>query len=34
MMVHDTKPPFLDGRVVFSKQSEPVRDHSSLITYY
>ena len=24
MIVHDMKPPFLDGRVVYSKQSEPV----------
>ena len=24
VVVHDMKPPFLDGRVVFSKQSEPV----------
>ena len=24
VVVHDTKPPFLDGRFVFSKQSEPV----------
>uniref|UniRef100_A0A7N0VIE2 RNA helicase n=2 Tax=Kalanchoe fedtschenkoi TaxID=63787 RepID=A0A7N0VIE2_KALFE len=24
LLVHDTKPPFLDGRVVFTKQSEPV----------
>ncbi|KAL5198300.1 hypothetical protein ABZP36_001812 [Zizania latifolia] len=24
LLVHDTKPPFLDGRVVFTKQAEPV----------
>ncbi|CAM8947639.1 unnamed protein product [Rhodiola kirilowii] len=24
LLVHDTKPPFLDGRVVFTKQSEPI----------
>ncbi|KAK9090147.1 hypothetical protein Sjap_023324 [Stephania japonica] len=24
LIVHDTKPPFLDGRVVFTKQAEPV----------
>ena len=24
MIVHDMKPPFLDGRVVYSRQSEPV----------
>lgn len=24
LLVHDTKPPFLDGRVIFTKQSEPV----------
>eukprot|EP00271_Cylindrocystis_brebissonii_P010230 TRINITY_DN26364_c0_g1_i1.p1 TRINITY_DN26364_c0_g1~~TRINITY_DN26364_c0_g1_i1.p1 ORF type:complete len:1371 (-),score=323.28 TRINITY_DN26364_c0_g1_i1:363-4475(-) len=24
LLVHDTKPPFLDGRVVFTKQQEPV----------
>ena len=24
IVVHDMKPPFLDGRVVYSKQSEPV----------
>ena len=24
VVVHDTKPPFLDGRVVYSQQSEPV----------
>ena len=24
VVVHDTKPPFLDGRIVFSKQAEPV----------
>ena len=23
-MVHDTKPPFLDGRLIFTKQMEPV----------
>ncbi|KAK7261573.1 hypothetical protein RIF29_27887 [Crotalaria pallida] len=24
LLVHDTKPPFLDGRVVFTKQAEPI----------
>ncbi|KAG2240285.1 hypothetical protein Bca52824_090928 [Brassica carinata] len=24
LLVHDTKPPFLDGRIVFTKQAEPV----------
>ncbi|CAI5478557.1 unnamed protein product [Closterium sp. Yama58-4] len=24
LLVHDTKPPFLDGRIVFTKQQEPV----------
>lgn len=24
LLVHDTKPPFLDGRVVYTKQAEPV----------
>ncbi|XP_057530886.1 pre-mRNA-splicing factor ATP-dependent RNA helicase DEAH7 [Amaranthus tricolor] len=24
LLIHDTKPPFLDGRVVFTKQAEPV----------
>ena len=24
VVVHDIKPPFLDGRTVYSKQSEPV----------
>lgn len=24
LIVHDTKPPFLDGRLVFTKQMEPV----------
>ena len=24
LLVHDTRPPFLDGRYVFTKQSEPV----------
>ena len=32
LLVHDTKPPFLDGRYVYTKQSEPVlplRDSTS-----
>ena len=32
LLVHDTKPPFLDGRVIFTKQTDPVwpvRDPSS-----
>jgi len=32
LLVHDTRPPFLDGRYVFTKQSEPVlplRDSTS-----
>lgn len=32
LLVHDTKPPFLDGRVVFTKQSQavlPLRDPTS-----
>ncbi|KAL2233714.1 UNVERIFIED_CONTAM: Pre-mRNA-splicing factor ATP-dependent RNA helicase DEAH7 [Sesamum indicum] len=24
LLVHDTKPPFLDGRIVFTKQAEPI----------
>ncbi len=24
LLVHDTRPPFLDGRVIFTKQAEPV----------
>lgn len=24
LIVHDTKPPFLDGRTVFTKQARPV----------
>ena len=32
LLVHDTKPPFLDGRIVFTKQAEmvlPVKDATS-----
>lgn len=32
LLVHDTRPPFLDGRYIFTKQSEPVlplRDSTS-----
>lgn len=32
LLVHDTKPPFLDGRVVFTKQNElvlPLKDPTS-----
>ena len=32
LLVHDTRPPFLDGRYVFTKQSEPIlplRDSTS-----
>jgi pre-mRNA-splicing factor ATP-dependent RNA helicase DHX38/PRP16 len=25
LMVHDIKPPFLDGRIVFTTQTEPVQ---------
>ena len=25
LLVHDLQPPFLDGRVVFTKQADPVR---------
>jgi len=31
VVVHDTKPPFLNGRVIFSKQSEPVMPIKVLI---
>lgn len=24
LLVHDTRPPFLDGRMIFTKQAEPV----------
>ena len=24
LLIHNTKPPFLDGRIVFTKQQEPV----------
>lgn len=32
LLVHDTRPPFLDGRVIFTKQAEavmPLRDPTS-----
>ncbi|KAK6246536.1 hypothetical protein SCA6_009626, partial [Theobroma cacao] len=32
LLVHGTKPPFLDGRIVFTKQAEPImpiKDHTS-----
>lgn len=25
LMVHDIKPPFLDGRIVFTKQTDPIQ---------